>query len=261
MSVGCAPKVEVRTGTKVICTYGEVVSDDIRTIKVPAADVAKYSVRTVTRICDTHTRLEALYREAQDAIAAGDLATAKKKLEAVIALDAGFAQAGAQLGIIASGGTPKADSAPVPSGTTTSTPKPGDGTTGNPAESLLAWAPDAISGYTASKPTIDPLSIARQYVPASDAKPVTFVIVVEQFRNNAGAKVGLKEQVTSRYTRNKATLTVNGRSVYYGTDGRRYAAIGFVDGSVMVALEMSAAMGESPNGLKSSLEKALKELP
>jgi hypothetical protein len=261
-TAGCARQVEVRTGTKVVCTYGEVVSDDVRLIKVPAKEAGEHHVRTVTKICDRHAELEALYQAAQQALAANDLATARVKLEQVVAIDAAFGNAASQLGTIASGKKPEPDKNPTAGPTaTTAADKPGEDSTGVPAESLLSWAPDALTGFTASKPAVDPLSIARQYVPAQGSDVVTFVITAEQFSSNEMAKEGLTGQVKNVYTKGKDTFNLNGHSVYFGTDGSRYAAVGLVKGSVLVALEMSGKPGQSPAALRSALEDAVKELP
>jgi hypothetical protein len=118
-----------------------------------------------------------------------------------------------------------------------------------------------LTGFTASKPAVDPLNIARQYVPAQESDVVTLVIVAEQFSGNEMAKEGLTGQVKNVYTRDKDTFTLNGHSVYFGTDGSRYAAVGFVKGSVLVALEMSGKPGQSPTKLRSALEDAVRQLP
>lgn len=261
-SSGCARQVEVRTGTKVICTYGEVVSEDIRLIKVPAKEAGEHNVRTVTKICDRHAELEALYQGAQQALAANDLTTARAKLEQIVAIDAAFGKAASQLGTLASGKKPEQDKSPTANpGATTASDKPGEDPTGVPAESLLSWAPDQMTGFTASKPAVDPLSVARQYVPAEGSDAVTFVITAEQFSSSEMAKEGLTGQVKNVYTKGKDTFSLNGHSVYFGTDGSRYAAVGFVKGSVLVALEMSGKPGKSPAALRSALEDAIKELP
>ena len=64
----CSRKVEVKSGKRVVCTYGEIVSDSVRTLQVPAADAGKYTVTTETVTCDRHKRAEALYAAAQKAL-------------------------------------------------------------------------------------------------------------------------------------------------------------------------------------------------
>lgn len=260
---GCQKKVEVRTGTVVECTYEHTISDDVETLKVPAKEASKYRVKTVTKTCDKHKQLESLYDEAQEALAKGETAVAEKMLAEVVAGDKLFRNASQQLDEIKSGKTPSAgsgSSSPATGGGTL--PKPGEGATGTPAAGLLRWAPDSIAGYKAEKPAVDVMAIAREYVPESgSSNAIQMVVVAEQYRDGKGAASQLARQVTSRYTKDVDRIKVNGHDAYFGTDGRRFAIIGFVDGSVMVAIEISAREQGSPVKLKSSLVAAAKQLP
>lgn len=264
---GCQPDVEVRTGQKVECPYGHTVTDGVRKVKVPASDIGKYQVETVSRVCTEHAQTEKLYAQAQDALAAGDMAKAKAALEQVVAVDAGFKMAATQLAQLGKGEKPQPDSsAGIPSGSSasTSTPsstKPGDGDPSSPAGSLLKWAPDTLEGFTAEDPTIDVLSIAREYVPGRGAKPTSMVIVAEQFRTPAAAKAALKAQLRNGYPSDRATVEIGGRKGTFGTDGRRFAALGFSDGSVMIVIEMGAAEGAEPGRLKGGLTAVAEQLP
>ncbi len=257
---GCQRKVEVQTGERVMCTYGHEVSDSVRTIEVPSKDAAKYRVKEKTIVCDKHRKLEALYAQAQSALAAGDLTTAKEKLAAVVAGDAGFKSAASQLDAINAGKSPTSDKGSSGSGGTknpTSTPDPGV----TPNGALAAWVPDAITGYTARKAANDALSVTRQYLPAGNADVVQLVISAEQFRTGADAQKALTSQVKQRYPKDAATFKVNGHDVYFGTDGRRFAVVGFTDASVMVAVEMAAVKSGSPDSLKSAITEVVKQLP
>ncbi len=262
---GCQRTAEVRTGTKVVCTYGHPISENIKTVKVPARDVGKYRVRTVTRTCARHLKMEALYRDAQSAIAGGKLAEAAKLLGQVVAIDPQYAKAQEQIAAIDSGKKPVPDTGTgsnTGSKPATSTPgKPGEDDTSVPSGSLLKWAPDTLTGYTAQKPTIDAINIAREYVPASGSQVFNFVIVAEEARTSAGAKAALTSQVKSAHPQDASTVSFNGHSAYFGTDGRRFAALGFTSGSVMVALQMATAPGKDPATLKDEIIAAAKQLP
>ena len=94
---GCQKKIEVQSGKRTLCTYGEVVSNDIQTVSVSADRAGAYRVETVTITCDRHRKLEALYSEAQADITGGDLASAKIKLLQVVASDSVFRKAKQQL--------------------------------------------------------------------------------------------------------------------------------------------------------------------
>lgn len=267
LSVGCQPKVEVKTGTRVICTYGEVISDSTRTVKVPKNESGSYRVSTETTTCDRHQKLDALYEAAQSDIETGNLTAAAAKLTQVVAGDPTFAKAKEQLDQIAAKKKPTPDRRRSTGGTTTApgttpvTPPPVVTEPTGPIESLLQWAPDVIPGYaTAAKAGSDSLTISREYVPSKGSNVAGFVIVAEQFRDSAGAGEGLKRQVKQAYTRDSATVAINGHQAYFGTDGRRFAALGFTSGAVMVALEMSAKSG-APLDLKNDLIAAAKALP
>ncbi len=54
-------------------------------------------------------------------------------------------------------------------------------------------------------------------------------------------------------------MKVNGRTVYFGTDGRSFAAAGFTDGAVMVAIEGLPESGK-PSGLKGRLMGIVEQL-
>lgn len=262
---GCQRTVEVQTGTRTVCTAGELVSEDIKTIEVPVKDAANYRVKTVTITCDTHSGLSKLYSEAQAAIAAGDLATAKDKLAQVVASNPTYRKAKQQLDEINAGkkpspdtGTDPGDSGANDGGSTT----PTGSVTPTPTapSALTGWIPGTLSGWTAQKPTVDALSVAREYVPSGSSPAVNLVIVAEQFSSEADAKKSIDQVVKSRYSKDVANLTINGRAAYFGTDGRSFAVIAFPAGKVMVALEMAAKSG-APKALRPQLEAAAKQLP
>lgn len=261
----CEQKVAVRTGTKTVCTYGHTIADDVKTVEVASEDAASYQVRTVTEVCDRHKKLESLYGDAQKALGSGDTNTAKAKLTEVVAVDKAFANARTQLDEISAGKTPKPDATPTEQTSGGTQPpkeeKPGDADTSGPSGSLKGWMPDSLAGFTAQKPVVEALTISRTYTPAEDSKAFTFVIVAEQFRSPKDAQAALSARIKGRYPKDAATLSINGHKTYFGTDGKRFAAAGLTDGSVMVALEMSADDGVAPKTLRGLIEGVLKQLP
>lgn len=260
-SAGCQKKIEVQTGTRTVCTYGESISQDVRTIKVPADKAGDYRVITVTKTCDRHRKLEALYGAAQLDLAKNDLAAAKSKLTQVVAGDPNFSHARSQLDQLNAGKKPAVDTGkPGGSKPATSTPVPGGTNPSGPIEALLKWAPDSVSGFTASKPVLDAVSLSRQYEPGSSSSVVSMVIAAEQFRNPSAASTSFGSQVKGRYPRNASTLSVNGHAVYFGTDGRRFAVLGFTQGAVLVVVEMAGEQGGQA-GLKDDLIRIAKQLP
>jgi hypothetical protein len=261
-AAGCQRKVEVKSGTRTVCTAGEVISDDVKTIKVPANKAGAYRVQTKVVTCDKHAKVPGLYAEAQTALAAGDTKLAAEKLAQVLALDATYRKAKEQAASIAKGGKPAPDAAPAPSTATTTTapvvpPKPGE--TPTTVGALGKWTPDKITGFVAAKPLSDALTVSREYIPSGDSPTQGLVIVAEQFRTADDAKSALAHQVKQAYPKDSATLKINGHDAYFGTDGRRFATIGFTNGAVMVALELTAP--RSPKDLRALAEQVAKQLP
>ena len=259
-AAGCQRKVEVKSGTITMCTAGEVISNDVKTVKVPANKAGAYRVRTVVVTCDKHAKLATIYAEAQTALAAGDTKLAATKLAAVLAIDPAYRGAKAQADSIKKGAKTVPDTTPAPSPVTTGTPvppKPGDEPGSNAA--LSKWAPDTVTGFTAQKLLADALSISREYLPSGTSPASGLVIVAEQFRTAADAKSALGHQVKEPYSKDPATIKVKGRDAYFGTDGKRFAVVGFTDGAVMVALELTAA--KSPENLRTLAEQVAAQLP
>ena len=254
---GCQRTVEVKSGTRVVCTYGETISSDVKTIRVPADKAASYRVRTITKTCPTHLKLEALYAEAQRALVAGDVKTADAKLAQVVSVDPGFKQASQQRKTIAEGGKPKPDTSGAGSVPATTTP-PATGDSGGGA--LTKWTPDVLSGFTAKPAGVDPLSVSRDYIAPASSPVLTLVLVAEQFRTADDAKKALTVEVKNAYPDDSATFTVKGHTVYFGTDGTRFAAVGFTDGAVMVAAEASPRSG-APKTMRTLLEQVVGQLP
>lgn len=261
----CQRTVEVQTGTRTVDSQGHVISEDIRTVRVPADKASAYRVVTITQPASNADTFSSLYAEAQKAIEGGSLKLAETKLTELLALTSDYQMAKSQLDAIKKGEKVSADPKASKAGTTApgSTPKTAPGGSGQPVEvagSLLQWVPDTISGFTAAKPSADALSISREYKPGSGNAAASLVIVAEQFRTSAEAKSALASQVQRRYPKNANSSTVHGHDTYFGTDGKSFAVMGFTSGAVMVAVEASPDSG-SPSALSSALAKVVGQLP
>lgn len=250
---GCKKrKVEVESGTQVICTYGEIISDDIRTLMVPESEVGKHSVKLSTVLCDVHKKVEDLYAQAQEDIAAGDLKGARAKLAEAVALDPKFRNARSQLDAIDAGDPPPpatGGSAPA-----TTTPTPGDVpvTPVGPVVNLTKYVPDTVSGYSAQRVISDVLSLSRVYLPTGGGDVIQLVIQAEQFKDAEQAASKIDTTVKPSYPSAPAVVTVAGKSGYFGTNGRGYAVIALNDGAALVVFEMYSASGK-PAALKGAL--------
>lgn len=244
---GCGPKmVKVETGEKVDCVYGHTVSSSVHVIEVPADKAGDYGVVSRLVTCGMHKALEKLYAEAQAAIAAGDMAGAKSSLAQIVAKDARFKRAADQLAQIEAGKKP----APDRSGS------PGSGGSGKqpvgPIESLTGWVPDKLAGYKADPILADAMQVSREYVPTGAGRIESLVIVVEQYRNAADAKAARATGIERDYSVGRATVSVKGRSLYFGTDGGRFGIVAWNEGGLLIAIEASAR-DRRPEGLRQPL--------
>lgn len=249
---GCQrPTVAVKTGERVVCTYGEEVTSTVRTIRVQAGDAGKYSVSTRRITCPRHQQLEKLYSEAQAALTKQDFKTAEKKLAELVAIDATYKRASEQLADLKAGKKPGADTSsgstsgstattgttPASGGsTTTETPDEPDEPEG-PVASLLAYTPDTIKGFRAYPVKASTFSVARQYVPTSASTLDSFTIVAEQYRSDRAAKEWLDSSIKRGYSQSARTGKIGNRTAYFGTDGQRFAVIAWTNGQVGVAIE------------------------
>ncbi len=83
-------KVKVRTGTRVVCEYGELLEDNTRLVTVPKAKAEKYKIRTVRKLCLKHRRAENLYKQAEKALSNGDSGKAQEAFKKIMELDPKF---------------------------------------------------------------------------------------------------------------------------------------------------------------------------
>lgn len=250
---GCKRKiVTVSDGEVVLCTYGEIVSDTTEQLDVPARKVGDYGVKTRTITCDLHTKLEKLYAEAQDAIAAGKLEAARKALAEVVRLDPTYSNAGSQLADIDAGKTPSpstgADTPTTPGGTTPpgDTPPsdtPGDEVPTGPSVNLVVYMPDRVAGFVGQLLIADPFVLTRDYLPETPGRITKLVIVAEQFKDAESAKSALDTRIKTSYPSAASNVEVGGKAAYFGAKGT-VSAVAFVDGAVLVVLEAGATSGD-----------------
>jgi hypothetical protein len=257
---GCSRTVRVQTGERITCTYGEVVTDTVKTIEVSAAEAGGYHVVVKTVTCDRHKHLEALYAEAQDFVVAGDLKAARAKLTDVVTIEPLFRNAQQQIDAIDHGTSPKPDTSTskTPASSTPSSPAapaaaPAAGQQPvGPVASLSTWVPATLPGYSATPIIADVYTLTREYLPAAGAPTYALVVVVEQYKDANSAKTAIRRDVSRSYPTSGANVSVAGRSVYFGTDGKRRAIMAWNENGVVVVIEGAAKSG-SPVGLKSHL--------
>lgn len=258
---GCQRTVEVRTGVRVECPYGHVDESGVQTLRVAARAASSYRVETERRVCDRHERLEALYRDAQRALASQDTTTALEKLRLIADEEPGFRRASSQLAALEKGERPAPDEgAGTPSRPAPSTPKPGESATEAPAGSLARYTPDSLPGFRARAPLVEAFSVTREYDPLDVPDARLLTIVADQFRTSAEAKAALERHLAS-YPKASATERAGRRTVRFGSDGRRFITAAFTQGAVLVVLELGSRPGVDPRALKGALIGAAARLP
>jgi hypothetical protein len=247
---GCTQKVQVKTGERITCSYGEAVTDTVRTIEVLADQANRYHVTERTIVCDRHRALEARYASAQQALVAGDLAQARRILTGVVADEPLFRKAAAQLADLTAGRKPKPDTASPPAGGSS------DGGSGKepvgPVAGLARFVPDSLAGYRADPIEADVYTLTRSYTPASGSDVEVAVIAVEQYKSASAAEQAIARTVAPDYPVGTSSMTVNGRTLYFGTDGSRFAVVSWHEAGVLVAVEASSR-ARTPSGLKNAL--------
>ena len=243
------PQATVKTGTIVMCTQGEMVSNDTRTLEVDVDEVGEYGVKTKVVTCDRHKRLAVLREQAEAALAAGDLAAARVALEEIVKLDPADSGSSERLASVRAGKKPAA-SAPKPSGGDPVTPGAPDGD--NPGENpsgpnadLTRYMPDTLKGFVAQGIVADPFILWRDYVPSDSAQGVQLVVMAEQHGNESSAQAAIDSDMKTYYPNNAASFQVEGRNAYFGTRSGDLALLAITDGSVRFVLELTTQPGKA----------------
>ena len=122
LASACQRTVEVQTGTRIVDAQGRVISENIKTLRVPQNTAGAYRVNTIVQADSSNSQLESLYAEAQTALASGNLALAAQKLAAVVAISPSYRNAKKQSDAIKAGKKPKADTTPAKPSTTPTSP-------------------------------------------------------------------------------------------------------------------------------------------
>ncbi len=252
---GCGERVvKVESGTRVVCTYGEQLSNTIKIVDVPASEARLYTVKTAKVTCTKHRKLEALYADAQRAIAANDMKTARAKLAEIIELDASFRKASEQASDIDSGRKPVPDiGSPATGSPTGSTVPTGTGIPEGPVASLATWVPDSIPGYKADPVTADSVSLTREYTAVGGGAVTSIVVVAEQYKDATFAKAAAVGTISGQYSARRDRGTADGRTLQFGTSGASFAAVAWNEGAVLVVVEAYSASGKA-SSLKGDLQ-------
>lgn len=299
--LACGEKqIKVRTGTRIVCKYGDLIKDDTRLISVPASEASKYSVRTVRRLCKKHKKIENLYRIAQQALSEGNETEAKKAVDQIIEkereLGKKIENAGdtkTKVDIIGQTlleserraeatitltppvpgesqppagqplGTGGSASSTSGSGQTSSgTQTPGGSQPGpSPAPAnLLSILPSDLPGYSLISEGQSVLAASRLYSAFNNPRVRFLTIAVQQFGNTREVQDWIDNTGKLHHSVNPQYVRIGNSVAYFGTDGREFAYVGWAKDSVMVELEMLAKDGVSPAELYDDIIDAAKKI-
>lgn len=253
--VGCKPSVSVQTGTRTQCTYGHLVSEDLRTVKVPADKAASYGVATKYVTCDRHQEAERLMAQARAALAKKDQAKAKKLLQQAFAKasdveDPSGLSAKLKVKRPAGGGTSGG-------GTSGGTKPTGDGVV-SPVD-LMVSLPKTLPGYVLLSENRSMIAATRTFR-GTTALPQQLVIQVTYVGGEQGYEDWFEDRVKLAYTVSAQTVKADGQSVYFATDGTRFATGAWYRGGGAFQVEAAAKSG-SPAALKSSVLDVIGRMP
>lgn len=240
----CTRMVKVETGERLVDANGRIISSNVRVIEVPSDKAGMYSVVTKT-VPSATAGLDALYAAAQAALASGDTTAAQRELQQVVKGDQKYRRAASQLAELNAGKKPAPDTTGAPSSS-------GDRKPVGPVAGLSSWVPGTLFGFKGAPIAADVYTLTREYTPTSKSAADGLVIVVEQYKNAASAQAAAAGTISRDYPASPSTFASKGRTIHFGTDGRRFAVGAWNESGVLIVVEVSSG-SRSPKSLVSTL--------
>ncbi len=285
-------KIKVRTGTKIVCKYGDLIKDDTRFVNVPASEASKYSVRTVRRLCDKHKKIEDLYRIAKQALAEGNEPEAKKAVKEIIKQEPEIkkkvekaededtktqveiigqalleserrAEASITLTAPESGEGQSSTSGqqqPTANEPTSSTPGEGQPGTSPAPVNLLLILPKELPGYSLISEGQSILAVSRLFSAINNPRVRYLSMGVQQFGTIDEVQGWIDGSGKLHHSVNARNIRIGNAIAYFGTDGREFAYLGWALGNVSVELEMLAKNGVPPKDLYDDIIDVAKKI-
>ncbi len=245
--------VKVRTGSKLLCRYGHVIKDNTKLIKVPRWKAGRYKVEIAKATCDKHKVCEKLYKQALKALDKGDLEAGRRLLEQVRSLDPKFKDTQKRLEKVEKAIAAETGEAPAPGTEPSAEPstqpgaEPAPSPPGAPPPSegevftgpLLSLIPKTLEGYTLYSEHEDVLSANRVFKPKTESKVKFLTIMVRQGGRPKDAEALMEKEIKWYYpVDSRRDVTVDGRSCYFGTDGRQFAVLTWRRDGLIFAVEI-----------------------
>jgi len=240
--------VKLRVGSKLLCRYGHVIKDNTKLIRVPRWKAGRYKVEIAKTTCDKHKVCEKLYKQALKALDKGDLKAGRRLLEQVQGLDPKFKDTQKRLekvkkAIAAETGAPAPSPGVEPSAEPSTQPsaEPSPGAPPSEGEvftALLSLIPKTLEGYTFYSEHEDVLSANRVFKSKTEPKVKFLTIMVRQGGRPQDAEALMEKEIKWYYPVDSCDVTVDGRSCYFGTDGREFAILTWRRDGLIFAVEI-----------------------
>lgn len=261
-AVGCRPTVSVQTGTRTQCSYGHPVSEDIKTVRVPADKAASSRVVTKYITCPRHLEAERLMAQANAALAKGDKNKAKKLVKQAFAKASDVEDPSglsAKLKVTRPAGDTGTSSGGGTSGGGTSggTKPTGEGVV-SPVD-LMVSLPKSLPGYVLLSENRSMIAATRTFR-GTTALPQQLVVQVTYVGSEQGYEDWFEDRVKVAYTSSPQTVRAGGQKVYFATDGKRFATGVWYRGGGAFQVEAAAKSG-SPAALRSSVLDVIGRMP
>ncbi len=208
------------------------------------------------------TTSQMLYQQAVQAEASGETTKAAELAQAALAADPGNAAARTLLDKIAQGPTDPAPNPDEPDASIDETPAVDpDAAFRKKYENLAALLPTNAAGFSYDIPLqFGPdITMSGNQVPAS--KTITLISwAAHDLKTAAAAKSFITKTSKQSFPEDGASVTVNGKKAYFGTDGTRFATVAFARGRYAFEVLVTVS-GADPVTAKAIASEAARVFP
>ncbi len=263
-------KVKVRTGTRIVCKYGELIKDNTKEIRVPKDQADEYHIVTLRKLCKKHQKLESLQKAANDALKSGNEEGAQEIIEKIVkeepklkeevkkntgderaqldAIKDALIQQQAK-SIIELEGKPSSNptsqqNANIPNPPKTEEPSQPPSNVAQPEIILTSLLPVSISGYTTGSLSFGTNYAVRDFQP-EDTREIEFLLITVHLEENEEEAKKFIEKVSKvAFSYDARTVKIDAKSAYFGTDETTYANLSWYDDRIAYEVQMMSAVGK-----------------
>lgn len=126
---------------------------------------------------------------------------------------------------------------------------------------IATLLPKTFTGYSLGEPAKDKTDVNMSGIPDSaSAQAERIIWAVHEFKNAAAAKTYVQKVSKATFSHDGASVTVDGVSGYFGTDGTRFATVAYVRGRYVFEV-LATSSGVAPKTLRTIALKASAAFP